>query len=173
VAKAALARCKIAAGRLTEARKYLERATTLVERPGTPSFYRLLLDLDYLWGRLREAQGRYPDAAARYERYLDDASPRSLLLRTRRRPRLRLALAYQKAGRPGEARAAYQEALALYPAYPRLNYHYAQFLADRDRRETARTHLRRALEGWAPADADFRPRQKAEALADSLGVEIA
>jgi len=172
-AQAALARCKIAAGRLTEAQRHLEQMTTLVERPGTPSFFRLILDLDYLWGRLREAQGRYPDAAARYEQHIDDASPRSLLLRTRRRPRLRLALAHQEAGRPGEAETAYREALALYPAYPRLNYHYAQFLADRGRREAARTHLRRALEGWTPADADFRPKQKAETLADSLGLGIA
>ena len=172
-AQAALSGCKIAADTLTEAQKHLERATTLVERPGTPSFYRLLLDLDYLWGRLREAQGRHQDAAARYERYLDDASPRSLLLRTRRHPRLRLARSYQKAGRTGDARETYQEALTLRPASPRLNYHYAQFLVDQGRREAARPPLRRALEAWTPADADFRPKQKAETLADSLGLGIA
>lgn len=171
-AEAALARCKIASGQLTEARRHLEQMTTLVERPGTPSVFRLVLDLDYLWGRLREAQGRHQDAAARYERYIDDASPRSLLLRTRRRPRLRLARSYQQAGRTGDARETYQEALTLRPASPRLNYHYAQFLADRGRREAARTHLRRALEGWAPADADFRPKQRAETLADSLGLGV-
>ncbi|MCS4201470.1 tetratricopeptide repeat protein [Salinibacter ruber] len=171
-ARAALARCNVAAGRLTEAQRHLEHVKTLVERSGTPQLYRLPFDLDYLWGRLREAQGRHEDAAARYEQYVEDSFPRSLLFRTLRLPRLRLALTYQKAGRPGEARAAYQGALALYPAYPRLNYRCAQFLADRGRREAARTHLRRALKGWAPADADFRPKQRAEALADSLGLGV-
>ena len=171
-ARAALARCNVAAGRLREAQRHLEHVKTLAERSGTPQLYRLPFDLDYLWGRLREAQGRHEEAAARYDQYIEDSFPRSLLFRTLRLPRLRLALAYQKAGRPGEARAAYQEALALHPAYPRLNYRYAQFLADRGRREAARTHLRRALEGWAPADADFRPKQRAETLADSLGLGV-
>jgi tetratricopeptide (TPR) repeat protein len=171
-ARAALAQCNTAAGRLTKAQRQLEQVKTLVERSGTPQLYRLPFDLDYLWGRLREAQGRYREAAARYEQYIENSFPSSLLFRTLRLPHLRLALSYQKAGRPDEARTAYQKALALHPAYPRLNYRYAQFLVDRGRREAARTHLRRALEGWAPADPDFPLRQKAEALADSLGLSI-
>ncbi len=171
-AQAALASCKTASGELTEAEKHLERATRLVERPDIPPTYRLSFNLDYLWGRLREAQDRPQDAAARYEKYIEDSSPRALLLRALRLPRLRLALSYQKAGRPGEAETTYRKALALHPAYPRLNYHYARFLNDRGRGEDARKHLRQALEGWAPSGPDFRLGQKAEALADSLGVGI-
>jgi tetratricopeptide (TPR) repeat protein len=168
----ALARCKIAAGRWKDAHQHLRRATRIIERPGTPLAYRLSSHLDYLWGRLREVQGRYREAATRYDRYVEDSSPGFLLFQTLRPPRLRLALVYQKAGRTGDTEETYQEALALHPAHPRLNYHYAQFLADRGRREAAQTHLRRALEGWAPADSDFRLRQKAEALADSLGLSV-
>lgn len=169
IAQAALARCKIAVGKLKEAQQHLDQATTLIERPGTPLWYRLTADLDYIWGRLREAQGRHEDAATRYSQYIEDSSLRSLLFRTLGLPRLRLALAYQRTGRSERAKATYEEALALRPSHPRLNYHYAQFLKGRGLREAAWKHLQRALEGWAPADPDFRPRQEAEALADSLG----
>lgn len=168
-AQSALARCKIAVGKLKEAQQHLEQATTLIERPGTPLWYRLTVDLDYLWGRLRETQGRHEDAATRYDQYIEDSSLSSLLFRTLGLPHLRLALAHQKAGRPDEAEATYEKALALRPADPRLNYHYARFLEGQGLREAAWEHLQRALAGWAPADPDFRPRQKAKALADSLG----
>lgn len=173
VAATALARCKTAAGRLTEAQQHLTRATTLVERPGTPLAYRQWFNLNYLWGRLREAQDRYQDAVTRYEQHLEASSPRDSFLRTFRLPRLRLALSYQRAGRPGDARETYQDALALRPASPQLNYHYARFLAERGQDEAARDHLRRALEGWMPADPDFRRKQEAVTLADSLGLGVA
>ncbi|MFB6230099.1 MAG: tetratricopeptide repeat protein [Salinibacter sp.] len=173
MAETGLAHCKIAVNRLTEAQRHLRQAMALVERPGTPPRYRLSLALDYVRGRLREAQGRYQDAATSYERYLKDRSKRQPFLGTLRLPRLRLARSYQKADRPDKAEEAYQDALALHPAHPRLNYYYARFLVDQGRREAARKPLRRALNGWIPADSDFRPKRRALSLADSLGIQPA
>jgi tetratricopeptide (TPR) repeat protein len=173
MAEAGLAHCKITTNKLTEAQQHLKQAMALVERPGTPPRYRLSLALDYVRGRLREAQDRYQDAATSYERYLRDRPKRQPFLAALRLPRLRLARSYQKADRPDKAEEAYQDALALRPAHPRLNYHYARFLVDQGRREAARKPLRRALKGWIPADPDFRPKRRAMSLADSLGVQPA
>lgn len=165
-----IAQCEIARGRFGRARRHLQTADSLAQEEMTP-VRRVLFKIDDLWGRLREKQGQFEQAAKRYEAFLETWSGyRQSLTSTHGLPRLRLARTYEKLGQTQDAEEAYRAALAVRPAYPRLNYHYAQFLTQQERTGAVKTHLRRTLDAWAPADPDFRLKQRADALADSLGI---
>jgi len=161
----ALAHCGIAAGRLAAARRHLSRADSMARtetgRPGLRS--------EYLRARLREKQGAYRRAAQQYDALMETWSVPARLTWTYRLPCLHQARAYQQIGQAQKAEAAYRAALTIRPADPRLNLHYGRFLARQGRDDAARTHLQRAVDAWVPADPDFRPKQRAQAWADSLG----
>ena len=166
-----LGNCFAAAGNLESAKRHLAAADSIVERTD-PSFRRSS-HLGFYQGRLQEEQGNYGQAANHYERFLKvHAAHSTSTVWGVGRPRLRLALTYQKGGNPEKARKAYQNALTLYPAHPDLNFHYGRFLLEQGRAEEAQKHLSRALEGWVPADSSFAPKRRAQMLLDSLGTGL-
>ena len=168
IAEAHLARCLLASGQTDAARRHVARADSIVRRESIP-LLRVTVRLDVLRGRLDAADGRLDAAIEHYRRHLDVyAHRREALSAMYPLPRLRLARAYEDAGQWDRADDVYQAALRLRPAHPRLNHRYARLLAAQGRTAAARRHLQRALEGWAPADASFRPKQRAESLLDSL-----
>jgi tetratricopeptide (TPR) repeat protein len=166
MAHVGLTSCNLAVGKLKAAQRHIAAADSIVQATGRQQL-RLRYDTDYYRGQVQAARGDHDRAARSYEQLLSNLGVRQFAW-TERRPRVQLALAYQRMGATEKARTTYQQALTLFPAYPRLNYHYARFLVDQGAPAEARPHLQRALEGWAPADSTFAPKQRARALADSL-----
>lgn len=163
--------CLAATDSLEAARRQLADADSIVTN--TIPYYRLSMHLDFSIGRVYEELGSYRKAADHYERFLEvHARHGSSVMWTMGRPRLRLALAHQKAGNAGKARKTYQRAVDLYPSHPRLNYHYGQFLVKQGKTEQAQSHIRRALKGWKEADSSFAPKHRAQAILDSLGTGV-
>ena len=159
-----LGSCLTAADSLDKARYHLGAADSIAKETRRLSM-REQYRIDYFRGRLYQAAGQLGKAVESYRKHLRGIG--SLAIRGRP-PRLQLALSQQNLGEEEKARKAYQAALRIRPAHPRLNYHYGRFLAGQGKAEEAREHLSRALNGWAPADTSFVPKQRAQVLIDSL-----
>jgi len=93
-----LGNCFAAAGSLEVARRHLAAADSIVAR--TNSSFRRSSHLGFYQGRVREELGRYGQAADHYERFLKvHAAYTTSIIWGAGRPRLRLALTYQKDGK--------------------------------------------------------------------------
>ena len=168
VAESGHARCLLAVGRTTEARRHVDRADSLASREDIP-LLRTYVHLNVLEGRVLEAEGRLQAAIDHYRDHLDvHATRQEALLRGRLPARLYLARAYRKAGEFDRAAEAYEGALRKRPAHPYLNRSYARLLADQDETAAATRHLRRAVKGWSSADPAFRPKRRLRELQGSL-----
>jgi tetratricopeptide (TPR) repeat protein len=169
--KVQLANCLITADSLDLAEHHLAVADSIVDET-RPALSRDS-HLDYFMGRVQQEKGNYSQAARHYERFLKiHTAHDNSLIWSLGRPRLQLAIAYQKSGSVDKARGSYEDALTIYPSHPKINFRYGEFLAERGEIDQAQTHLRRALEGWAKSDSVFAPKQQAEVLLDSLGTEV-
>lgn len=163
------ASCLATTDSLEKARYHLSVADSIVKETARLNMRRRYA-IDYTRGRLHEAAGRFEEAVESYSTYKEvrpgfdfAANPTEGIL-----PQYRKALSYQKMGSDTQAEEAYKRSLKIYPAHPYVNYHYGRFLVETGDTKQARPHLRRALEGWKPADSSFAPKQKARALLDSL-----
>lgn len=78
--------------------------------------------------------------------------------------RASLAACLLRAGEPGAARDALRDGLALVPADPTLRVAMARVEKSAGHAQAARRELRRALDVWRDADADFAPAREAREL---------
>lgn len=163
------ASCLTTTGSLKKARYHLSVADSVVKETARPNM-RERYSIDYTRGRLHEATGRYEKAVESYRTYKEIISGSIFAVDPLRGilSQYRKALSYQKMGSTAQAEEAYERSLKIYPAHPHVNYRYGEFLVEMGNTEQARRHLRRALEGWEPADSSFEQKQKARALLDSL-----
>jgi tetratricopeptide (TPR) repeat protein len=113
-------------------------------------------------GRVFELRGDYQAAMERYEEERR-LNPSDATIPTH------LGRCLREVGENGEAVTLFLESLKSSPWAPRTNYELALTYEAMGRVEEARTHLERALEVWAEADAGYGPAEEARVALERLG----
>ena len=107
-------------------------------------------------GRTHEMRGDWQAAMETYQRKRDN-DPTDYTVPEQ------LGRCYLELGRLDRAEDLILETLALRPSYARAHYDLALVYERMGRAEDAISHLRRALDTWAPADESFPWAQRAKA----------
>ncbi|NIR45929.1 MAG: tetratricopeptide repeat protein [Gemmatimonadetes bacterium] len=115
----------------------------------------------YAQGRVLELRGDCEQAIISYDRVLE-LDARNIGIWED------LGRCHRKLGDYDAARRELERLLAVYPYHPRGHLELARVEAKRGERESARRHLRVALDTWANADPGFEPAREARRELEAL-----